>query len=77
MEFWKLNLRIGVIKIKLWQLETWKLFKNGSFENWNFGHFFEKLEFWKLNLRIRILEIKFKNWNSEELFKDGILKINK
>ena len=60
-------LRIGVLKIKLWKLETWKLFKNGSLENWNFENY----------LKMEVLKIKFKNWNFEELFKYEIWKMNK
>ena len=65
MEFWKLNLRIGilknylrigVLKIKLWKLETWKLFKNGSFENWNFEELFED-EILKIKNKIIIIMI--------------------
>ena len=29
------------MKIKLRKLKTWKLFKNESFENWNFKELFE------------------------------------
>ena len=62
LEFWKLNLKeIGVLKIKLWKLESWKLFKDGILkinkiiiikkcENWNFGN-------WELNSEIGVLKI--------------------
>ena len=66
LEFWKLNLKeIGILKIKLWKLESWKLFEDGILkinkiiiiiiiiinkcENWNFGN-------WKLNSEIGILK---------------------
>ena len=57
-------MRIGVLKIKLWKLETWKLFKNGSLEKWNFENY----------LKMEVLKIKFKNWNFEELIENEILK---
>ena len=41
--------KIGILK---------KIFKNGSFENWNFGRLFKNGS--------------FKNWNFEELFENGI-----
>ena len=34
LEFWKLDLRIGILEIKFEKkLEFWKLFENWSFEN--------------------------------------------
>ena len=63
LEFWKLNLRIGILKIKFGILEFFgkliskssliKLFRELNFEELNY-----ELEFWIL-------------------FEDGILKINK
>ena len=70
MEFWKLNLRIGILEIK---------FVSGNFENWNLGELESwkiiwKWKFWKLDLRIGVsknyLKIKFKNWKFEKLFEN-------
>ena len=62
MKFWELNLKeIGVLKTKLWKLESWKLFEDEILkinkiiiikkcENWNFGN-------WELNSEIGVLKI--------------------
>ena len=53
LEFWKLNLRIGVLEIKFEK-------KIGILK------IIWELKFWKLNLKIGVLEIKFgRNWNFE------------
>ena len=57
LEFWKLNLKMGILKIKFER-------------NWNFENYlrieilrikFGRLEFWKL----------FENWNFGKLFENG------
>ena len=62
-EFWKLNLKIGilkkclkmeVLKIKFENGNFGKLLENGSFENWNF----EKWEFWKIIWKWKFWKLK-------------------
>ena len=54
LEFWKLNLKLGILenylKIEILRIEILKI----KFErNWNFENY----------LRIGVLKIKFKNWS--------------
>ena len=57
MEFWKLNLRIGILEIKFER--NWNYLRIGvlkiKFRKWNFGNYFENeiLE----NLKIEVVKI--------------------
>ena len=68
MEFWKLNLRIGILEIKFERNQSFENYLEiESFKKLNF----KKLELWKLHLRIGKLEIKFEiNWNFGKLFRE-------
>ena len=82
MEFWKLNLRIGILeilknyfkKIKLRiEFQKMKFKKIGILENWNIG----KLEFWEVIFKSKfeggILKIKFQKLESwKNYFENGI-----
>ena len=70
LEFWKLNLGIGVLenylKMKILKLNL----KIGILK------IIWELEFWKLNLRVGVSKIKFEtNWNFENHLRIEILKI--
>ena len=65
LKFWKLNLKIGVLKIKLkigvleiiWKWKSWKLnLRIGILKNY---------------LKMEVLEIKIEIWNFEKLFEKG------
>ena len=56
MEFWKLNLGIGVLKINFgrnWRFFFKIKFRNWSFENWDFKIKFGDWKFGKLNFDIK------------------------
>ena len=61
LEFWKLNLKIGVLEIKFeinWNFENDLRirvlnikFKNWSFGNWNWNLKFSKIKLWYQNMK--------------------------
>ena len=62
MEFWKLNLRIGILEIKFAR-------------NWNFENYL-KIGVLKIKYEFGVLEIKFeRNWSFENKLRTGVLEI--
>ena len=65
MEFWKLNLRIGILEIKFernWNFENY--LRIGVLENYLKMEIL-KIEILENYLRMGVLKIKFENWSFE------------